>query len=827
MKLNKYITALCVLGTSVGALAQEANTLYFMKHNPVRHEINPAFMPEGYTVYVGLGISDIDLYVGTNSYVFDDLGFVDKKGYVHTIFDEDWESSSIKDLINEAHRNVRLDFYNENTLLGFGFKTKKDVFFSFGVRTKTEGHISVPKKLLQKVYTFDKTNPADQFKNFTFKDLNIKELTYLEYNFGMARKTDNLQLGIKFKFLSGIAYTKSKIDNLDIKLGDEKWSIDAHGNVYLVLPVTRIYENDKGFELVTSYDDLSTKQIRKPSGHGAAIDFGFSSSFLDDHLTLSASLLDLGFISWRRNVSEVWVSLDNYSFQNPNLSENTDNVADINDNISDSFSAERIKGMYGVDDKNQKSAVFLSPKVHAGLEYSFPRDKVSLGLLTNIMFVNGDANPSLTFSSNFRPHRFVEWSLSYDFIKSNLANLGAGINLNLGPLNIFAAIDDVPLKWSDKTSDGTRIPRKTSQVRLSTGVNFLFGWNTRRKDDDHDGVKNRRDMCPDTPAEVNGLVDEWGCPKDTDGDGVPDYLDQCENTPEEAYGKVGENGCPLDTDGDGVPDYLDKCPNTPVEAFGMIDESGCPKDSDGDGVPDYLDKCADTPLSVVLRVDESGCPFDEDQDGVPDYLDKCPGTLESARGMVDENGCATDTDGDGVPDFKDKCPGTPEKAWGHVDENGCPKDSDNDGVPDYLDNCPNIAGTTANHGCPEIKASVKKLFQKALNGIQFETGKSKIKSSSFSILNQIVRVLQENKEYKLKIHGHTDSQGKYETNLKLSRDRADAVKNYLIDHGVDYTRLSSDGFGPDQPVADNKTSKGRALNRRVEFIVEFEQEVAQ
>jgi len=89
---------------------------------------------------------------------------------------------------------------------------------------------------------------------------------------------------------------------------------------------------------------------------------------------------------------------------------------------------------------------------------------------------------------------------------------------------------------------------------------------------------------------------------DSDGDGVPDRLDQCPDTP--AGVAVDEVGCPLDSDGDGVDDYLDQCPNTPAGV--AVDEVGCPLDSDGDGVPDHLDQCPGTPAGT--EVDEVGCP---------------------------------------------------------------------------------------------------------------------------------------------------------------------------------------------------------------------------
>lgn len=211
-------------------------------------------------------------------------------------------------------------------------------------------------------------------------------------------------------------------------------------------------------------------------------------------------------------------------------------------------------------------------------------------------------------------------------------------------------------------------------------------------------------------------------------------------------------------------------------------------------------------ISVNLHPEE-----DRDGDGVPDKDDLCPDT----PGLASLQGCP-DKDGDGIPDHLDACP----DVAGPAEFNGCP-DTDGDGVPDNLDRCPKVAGPASNHGCPEITEKAKKLFEKALTGIQFETGSAKIKASSNNILNQVVEVMNENPSYDLEIHGHTDNTGNADKNLKLSEDRAASVRTYLENKGISADRMKSFGHGITQPIADNSTAAGRAQNRRVEFKVTF------
>lgn len=273
--------------------------------------------------------------------------------------------------------------------------------------------------------------------------------------------------------------------------------------------------------------------------------------------------------------------------------------------------------------------------------------------------------------------------------------------------------------------------------------------------------------------------------------------------------------CPRlrDDDGDGVLDKFDKCLGTPANV--AVDSCGCPLDTDKDSVPDYLDQCPGTPKGV--QVDSVGCPIDSDGDGIADIYDLCPNTPDSIE--VDAHGCPVDSDGDGVADYLDKCPDTPDEA--QVDTSGCPVDTDGDGIPDYLDKCPTVKGSDKNNGCPVISAKNKAVLKKAVHGIQFETNNAVIKSSSYPILNKVVAMMKKNPSYKLHISGHTDNVGKPAQNLKLSKERAAAVVKYLTKKGIKSSRLRSDGFGGTKPVASNKTEKGKALNRRVDFEVEF------
>ena len=252
-------------------------------------------------------------------------------------------------------------------------------------------------------------------------------------------------------------------------------------------------------------------------------------------------------------------------------------------------------------------------------------------------------------------------------------------------------------------------------------------------------------------------------------------------------------GVAKDTDRDGVIDANDACP---IRAGDAAD--GCPiPDADKDGVSDKDDKCP-----AVAAATPDGCPTDGDEDGVPDATDQCP-----ARAASTDNGCP-DSDGDGVSDDKDAC----------VDQagtlpNGCvDPDPDKDGLSGDQDMCPEKAGLPTN-GCPK---EVQDLLTMGRD-IKFRSGRARIASASLPVLNRVFTILKSYPELKLEIRGHTDSAGNADANLRLSQLRANVVRAYLIDLGIDRKRLTALGYGEAVPIANNRTRAGRAKNRRIEF----------
>jgi len=346
-----------------------------------------------------------------------------------------------------------------------------------------------------------------------------------------------------------------------------------------------------------------------------------------------------------------------------------------------------------------------------------------------------------------------------------------------------------------------------NNLRHTAGLSFLFGGGSEVEktimdaDTDGDGVNDMDDDCP----ELAGTAQFRGCP-DSDGDDVPDSDDDCPNE------RGSLKGCP-DIDKDGVADKDVECP----EKRGVASNNGCPlapKDSDRDGILDKDDKCPNE--RGLTRF--NGCP-DTDGDGTPDIEDNCPKVI----GSKVLKGCP-DTDKDGITDAEDKCPTTP----GTAEKNGCPENPDENVIiiasPPVISSpttAPVQTGTiiTSTPTTTFMSAEVREVLDFAMRDVQFETGSSSLKVTSYGILEKIAVIMLDYPEYNMSIEGHTDSLGDDARNQKLSEERAKACLDYLVKKGVEEDRMSYIGLGETQPIADNKRTKGRAKNRRVDFRI--------
>jgi outer membrane protein OmpA-like peptidoglycan-associated protein len=334
------------------------------------------------------------------------------------------------------------------------------------------------------------------------------------------------------------------------------------------------------------------------------------------------------------------------------------------------------------------------------------------------------------------------------------------------------------------------------------GLDFLLGskWSFSVTGDYHfttsDGIDgNSAGSAGDGYFSVRaGLMFNIGGEHDSDGDGIFDGNDADKRAPEDFDGFRDEDGKPdYDNDNDGIADSEDKAPLLPEDHDGFSDE---------DGVPDP----------------------DNDNDGIPDFKDAAPNDAEDRDGWNDDDGAPdVDNDGDGIADARDGAINIPEDKDGYQDDDGVPDfDNDADQIPDSLDVSPNLPenynGFEDFDGAPDERPFIMKDETITLKGVSFRTGSATLATASYPALDELWTFLRQNPDARVEIHGHTDSQGDEQVNMRLSYQRAASVRDFLVARGISADRIVALGFGETKPIADNYYAETRSANRRIDVL---------
>lgn len=312
------------------------------------------------------------------------------------------------------------------------------------------------------------------------------------------------------------------------------------------------------------------------------------------------------------------------------------------------------------------------------------------------------------------------------------------------------------------TTDTPGVP----QFRVMASLQYQ----PQNRDSDGDGVFDRDDGCDDEAEDMDEFDDEDGCPEpDNDEDEILDENDECPDDAEDMDDFQDSDGCPdYDNDGDEVSDVDDECPAQPEDMDGFEDEDGCPDgDNDEDGVADGDDQCADEAEDRDGHQDEDGCPdIDNDGDAIPDTDDECPNAAEDMDEFEDEDGCPDlDNDGDGVLDETDRCADEAETINGVTDDDGCEDRGTGIGVTDE--------GFT---------------FR---GRVAFARGSTELPTALSGQLQQVVLHLRSSAhaDKTLVVAGVADAPGETAENRGLARRRAEAVRDAIVEAGIESSRI--------------------------------------
>ncbi len=787
-----FITCL----SSNKCLAQQDLILHNIPLVPQASYTNPAITPTA-NFYLGVpGISS--LYF--NAY---NTGFKWSNLITHRAQDDSLVLDTETFLKKLAKKNY-LSTALQVDILTFGFRVKKN-YFSLNIIEKEYMRFTYPGDFFKLAIEGQGLSTQLIGKTADFSGLGFDASLYTEFGLGYARDfSDKLTIGLKAKYLQGqvnITTAKSEIglttDATTFDLtGKSTIRVNTSGTdtlfrgmafddwLYGMLPGVNI-----GYGGITTFNPMD---IFKKDNRGIALDLGGNYQ-INDKFSVSGSVIDLGYINWKEqlknyttdNSSFTYEGFDIRNFINAHGDTNTTSIKTYFDSLLNSFKPV---------ETNEAYKSWLNSKIYLTGNFYLNKNN-NVGLTMYNEFYHG-MHTSVALSFSTRVKKGLHATVNYSVLHRSWNNMGAGLVLNLKGFEWYVTSDNFL---------GPIFPQHTKNFNIHTGFNILVGYKDKKrapKDSDKDGVADKEDDCPD----IKGELRFKGCP-DTDGDGLPDQEDKCPYV----AGPKENGGCPWgDKDHDSVFDNVDKCP----DVAGSAENDGCPwGDRDNDSILDNIDKCPE----LAGPKENHGCPWgDRDYDSIPDNIDKCPDVF----GAKDNNGCPWgDKDKDGVADNIDKCP----EVAGLTTNFGCPEDDmDKDGIIDKLDSCPKTPGPVSNHGCPIIEKAEKEILKTAFSNLEFESGKDIIKVVSYSSLEELAKLLVRKPTWKLKLAGHTDNVGKVDANMTLSRKRAEAVKNFLVIVGIESERIMTEYYGPNKPIADNKTPEGRAKNRRVEMNIVFE-----
>ena len=426
LKATCVVGLLTVLGMTNG-YAQGLRTSYFMDNVPARLKMNPALQPaRGYFNIPAIGA--LGLSISSNKLSIDD--FVDiienKNGFL--------ESEKFMKRL-DTKNTMNIDFTTD--VLSFGFYSGKG-FWTVNLGARAIVSASIPKTM------FEFASNADDFKigdKYDIKDMELHADVFSEIGLGYSRPvTDKLNIGGRFKVLVGIGNLDAKIDRIYVNAGNDmqKWEVTTKGKLEASMKGLK-------FEYDSEHNYINDIDVDSPgiSGFGLGIDLGASYKILNN-LTVSAAIIDLGFINWSKSnttiaktegshtYGEILGSIDpnDYENFNPDDYENF-NPNDISEFNTDIFDLDLIQFQEG-EAKSRKTT--LRSTLNLGAEITLLNNKLGFGVLSSTQFTLPKSYSELTVSANYRPRNWFGATLSYSFLHSEFKTVGIG--LKLGPIFI-------------------------------------------------------------------------------------------------------------------------------------------------------------------------------------------------------------------------------------------------------------------------------------------------------------------------------------------------------------------------------------------------------
>jgi hypothetical protein len=478
----KYVLIVILIIVVCDLSAQNSQVLYHM-NLPQKHLLNPALTPSN-SVYIGLpGISGINVNINNNFINFSDVFMKSKTGdSVISILHPDYEIgkfiSKIKDK-NSIEPQLLVQ------LFGLGFRAGSDLYIFFDVNERIEGNFVLPGDILKlallgnEQFLGDKMDLSPLRGDFKY---------FREYGLGFSKNfTDRLRIGIKPKFLQGITSLSIENNSLGISVNEDySLAFDADLAVNMSAPAKAYMNSSNGIDSIvfddSAFDSFGTTAdyLLKTTNRGFGLDIGAEYK-LTDRIRVSAAITDLGYIKWRRDITNLKAK-SSFAFNGLDLKDMYDREITL-----DSLAAEladSLKNSFVISDTYNPFTTYLPFGVTVGGSFNLTKS-FSLGLVSYTRFIGKQVREALTLSANVNFGNAFSTTLAYTAANHRYDNLGAGLAFRTGWFQFYFLADRIPVSWNKIITDGGTIPLPTSwnTIHARLGMNLAFGNRVKKKND--------------------------------------------------------------------------------------------------------------------------------------------------------------------------------------------------------------------------------------------------------------------------------------------------------------------------------------------------------
>ncbi|HPO41112.1 MAG TPA: DUF5723 family protein [Bacteroidales bacterium] len=460
--------------------SQNSQVLYFM-NLPQATTLNPAFQPAG-RIYIGLpGISDISVRLDNNFLSLSDffingvisdstLSFLEKGPWVNNFLDGLGKNNSL-----EPQVGVKL--------LGFAFTVKDNLRFSLDITERAEVNMVFPGDFFRLGFS---GNSDFIGKTLDFSSLRTDMMVYHETGLGAsANITEKLRIGGRLKILSGVASAYLNNNHFTLTVNeDNTHTAVADFSMNISAPVFFTTDSDgsvHGAEFNNArFNDAWNviSYLKEMANPGLGIDLGAEYRF-SDKLVVSAAVNDLGFIRWKRDLSQLTVN-STFQFNGQTMQDVYDESVEFGEMMN--WAIDSLQNVLRLEDSPQKYTTYLPAKLTAAFSYT-PVRYFTAGLLSQTRFEGPQVHQSVTLSGNFHFGNVFSTTLAYTAANRRYDNIGFGMAVRGGPSQFFIVVDNICLKFTGYTSGEERImiPAKVNTVNARLGFNLLFGYREREK----------------------------------------------------------------------------------------------------------------------------------------------------------------------------------------------------------------------------------------------------------------------------------------------------------------------------------------------------------